>query len=134
MSTRCLTIFMDDETEIAVMYRHCDGYPAGHGHELAEFLMGKIIVNGIGTEDNSTIFNGMGCLAASVVAHFKDGPGNIYLYPAGTRDVWEDYTYIVSRQNDGAIPIIEVKDEGFKGPASAYQDWLEQFEKENEEA
>jgi hypothetical protein len=94
MSTRCLTVFFEEDgkKEIAVMYRHCGGYPEGHGTELKEFLAGKKITNGIGAD---TEFNGMGCLAAAVVQFFKDGPGGIYLMPAGTRGVGEEYIYEV---------------------------------------
>jgi hypothetical protein len=50
-----------------------DGYPDGHGQELADFLDGFKIVNGISTEDRDfpKVANGMGCLAAQVIAHFK---------------------------------------------------------------
>ena len=122
MGTRCLTVFMDGEKEIAVMYRQLDGYLDGHGKELADFLKNKTIVNGMGAEPANTIFNGMACLAAAVVAHFKTEPGGFYLHPVGTRDRGEDYTYIVSGEI-GEEPIIAVED--FQGNASDYQAWLE---------
>jgi hypothetical protein len=83
--------------KIATMYRQFDGYPTGHGTELAEFLASGKLVNGIGlSEDNLKLFNGIGCLAAQIVSHFKgDCPGNIYLYKPGTTNVWEDYAYDV---------------------------------------
>jgi hypothetical protein len=125
MGTRCLTVFKEqDGSEIAVMYRQFDGYPDGHGRELADFLKGKKIVNGLSC-DTSMVFNGMGCLSASVVAHFKDRPGDIYLHAAGTRDVWEEYVYIVSGET-GAEPKISVV--SFDGPASQYGSWLEQLQ------
>lgn len=97
MGTRCLTVFKDAEKEIAVLYRQFDGYPEGHGKELTDFLKDKRIVNGIGGNANSTnAFNGMACLAASVVAHFKEDIGGFYLYPAGVRGIGEEYTYEVS--------------------------------------
>jgi hypothetical protein len=105
MGTRCLTAFEDENgEEFALLYRQYDGYPEGHGAELAEFLEGKRLVNGM-SGDESKIFNGMGCLAASVVAHFKDGPGSFYLYPPGTRDCWEEFVYRVFPGKDGAIRI-----------------------------
>ncbi len=102
MGTRCLTVFKEEDgTEIAVLYRQHDGYPDGHGKDLADFLDGKVIVNGIsGDNTKDTAFNGMPCLAASVVAHFKDDIGSFYLYPAGTRDMGEDYIYTIT-QSDG---------------------------------
>jgi len=118
MGTRCLTVLHDsDDSEIAVLYRQCDGYPDGHGKELANFLKGKIIVNGI-SGNKTKIFNGMGCVAASVIAHFKNGVGSFYLYPAGTRDQWEDYIYHV-RGEVGKEPEIEIEGE-FVGPASDF--------------
>ena len=94
--------------EIVVLYRQMDGYPDGHGAELAAFLEGKVIVNGIGSDTPEGAFNGMGCLAAQVVAHFKDGIGGFYLHPAGSRDIGEEYIYTVSEQ-DGK-PHIETQE------------------------
>ena len=33
------------------MYRQFDGYPSGHGVELAQFLAGMVIVNGFQSDD-----------------------------------------------------------------------------------
>ena len=107
MGTRNLTVMVNgnknaetETQEIAVLYRQMDGYPSGHGAELADFLKPYEIVNGFGFtkegEEPPKVFNGPDCMAASIVAHFKDGVGNFYLYPAGTRDCWENYIYIVT--------------------------------------
>lgn len=102
MGTRSLTVPMtEDGNEIVVMYRQMDGYPSGIGQELADFLSPITLVNGIGGETRP-IANGMDCLAAQIVAHFKEGPGSIYLYPAGTNDVGEEYIYTVYPK-DGKI-------------------------------
>ena len=78
------------------MYRHYDGYPKGHGIELAEFLRDFRVVNGLGSKGEGKIANGYGCLAAQIVAHFKTIPGNIYLYECNDdQDSWQDYTYTV---------------------------------------
>lgn len=97
MSTRSLTIFENRYgEEIVVMYRQMDGYPDGHGLDLCEFLNDFKIVNGISGEDyNKKTANGMECLAAQVIAHFKDGVGGFYLHPAGTRNADEAYRYYV---------------------------------------
>lgn len=111
MGTRSLTIIQDEDgREIMVMYRQFDGYPSGHGADLAKFLDGREIVNGI-RDSSARVSNGFGCLAAQMVAEFKDGPGNIYIYPAGTRDCWEDYRYFVSGEI-GAIPNMAVCEGG----------------------
>ena len=107
MGTRSLTVFKDGEHEIAVMYRQMDGYPSGHGADLAEFLSGMRVVNGLSAfGDNSKTANGMDCLAAQVVAYFKTGPGGIYLMSAGTRECGEEYIYWVSDNEDGSIQLV----------------------------
>jgi len=98
MGTRSLTYVYDDNSKpIIKLYRQFDGYPSGHGIELAEFL-GNIreITNGIraGDRDRRTA-NGMGCLAAQMVAHFKTDVGGFYLYPVEGNDHWQDYEYHV---------------------------------------
>lgn len=103
MGTRSLTIFEDSyktkggrtkREEVAVLYRQMDGYPTGHGEELSKFLAPIKIVNGLGVR-KEVVANGMGCLAAQAVAHFKTEPGDFYLHPSGTRDVDEQYIYTV---------------------------------------
>ncbi len=134
MGTRSLTIFQEKE-EIAVLYRQFDGYPEGHGRELATFLTGYKITNGM--IDRPKTANGMDCLAAQIIAHFKTGPGEFYLMPAGTRRAGEEYRYTVY----GVTPMephiraeavsgyYEVmRDETvvllFDGPATAMLAWL----------
>jgi len=97
MGTRSLTVMLDEEdNEIVVMYRQFDGYPTGYGQELASYLAGFIIVNGMRlNEKRDKIANGAACLAAQIVAHFKQDVGGIYLHPAGTRDCGEEYLYEV---------------------------------------
>ena len=103
MGTRSLTVFVDGGNELVVMYRQYDGYPSGHGVELAEFLAGMVLVNGYQAEDPRRIANGINCLAAQVIAHFKaQSPvGGFYLYPAGTRDCGEEFVYEVTGQEGG---------------------------------
>ena len=93
MGTRSLTFVYDEDGEAIInMYRQYDGYPEGHGCDIAEFLAGKRIVNGL-SGDTSMVFNGMGCLAASLVANFKDAAGGFYLYPTSAKDCGQDYEY-----------------------------------------
>ena len=102
MGTRCLTFVYDDSSTddgsaeaIMCIYRQFDGYPSGHGHELAQFLNSKTLVNGYG-EQNSMEANGMSCLAAQLVVQLKHGVGGIYIYaPMVGRDHWQDYEYHV---------------------------------------
>lgn len=103
MSTRSITVFMDEaKKEILVMYRHSDGYPTGHGKDLAEFLKDITLVNGIMWGDTRKVANGMNCLAAQVVGHFKDSPGQFYLHKAKTRNLDEEFVYTIynNKKND----------------------------------
>jgi len=102
MGTRCLTVFVDGETEIAVLYRQMDGYPMGHGKELATFLSEAMVSNGIRLGDVGTVFNGISDCAVRTISYLKNengGPGEagmFYLYPAKTRDVGEEYIYYIT--------------------------------------
>ena len=99
MGTRSLTYVYggDRETKpLMCLYRQYDGYPAGHGQELIDFLKPIKLVNGLGPDNKQKVANGMGCLAAQLVAHFKDGPGQFYLYePELGQDACQDYEYHV---------------------------------------
>jgi hypothetical protein len=94
MGTRSLTFVYDGDKQIINMYRQFDGYPSGHGAELAEFLRGGKLVNGLGADDKN-VFNGMGCLAASMISHFKKTPGGFYIHAVTDTDCWQDYEYHV---------------------------------------
>jgi hypothetical protein len=100
MGTRSLThIHEDDGSVLLTFYKQHDGYPSGWGKELAEFLAPISIVNGL-SGDGKPVANGMGCLAAQILAHFKDGPGQFYVYPANASDCGEDYTYHIELPDD----------------------------------
>jgi hypothetical protein len=88
-------------TKIICMYRQFDGYPSGHGQELADFLKSRKLVNGMGGEARTSIFNGPNCLAAVLVSDFKGKEaGGIYLHPVGTKDAGQDFTYYVDVDMD----------------------------------
>lgn len=99
MGTRSLTYVYENANGVdepfMCMYRQFDGYPEGHGCELAEFLNSGTMVNGY-SDSTAKEFNGMGCLAAQLVAHFKKGVGGFYLYaPVLGSDHWQEYEYHV---------------------------------------
>ena len=121
MGTRSLTYVYDsykDETgklvhrPIINLYRQYDGYPTGHGNDLAIFLRQFTIVNGLGANENKMVANGMGCLAAQLVAHFKEGAGQFYLYPTDCYDCGQDYEYHIYKNKEGEL-CVRVKDRGF---------------------
>jgi hypothetical protein len=119
MATRASIKFSDkDGNFIANVYHHYDGYPEYLGAKLEE-LTGAPIVNGLTMNPDGTrpelgeVFNGMGCLVASVVAKLKEQPGMVYLY---TEDDFgqcgEDYLYevIENSESNGAKVFIKNMD------------------------
>jgi len=97
MGTRSLTYVYVEDTPIMCMYRQFDGYPSGHGVELAEFLTQIEMGNGISGEPELFSFaNGMGCLAAQMIVNFKKSPGGFYIYPVELDQAcWQEYEYHV---------------------------------------
>ena len=99
--TRVIETYKDNKTQKQVkkqlinMYRQYDGYPSGMGADLVEFLDGSKVVNGLSSDDmrSTRVFNGGGCLAAQLVAHFKQGAGNIYIEPTSAKDCGQEYEY-----------------------------------------
>jgi hypothetical protein len=94
MGTRSLTYVYDGESPVVCMYRQFDGYPEGHGREVASFLEEMTVVNGLAMDETRRVANGMGCLAAQLVASFKGQAGGFYLHsPILGREDWQDYEY-----------------------------------------
>jgi len=95
MGTRSLTYFYetDGKTPFVAFYRQFDGYPTGHGKDIASFMNSKTMVNGY--NDAATQFNGMGCMAAQIVGRLKgDSAGGIYLCsPELNQDKWQEFEY-----------------------------------------
>jgi hypothetical protein len=95
MGTRCITRVKDEHgRELLALYRQYDGYPDAHGKELIDFLSKMRMVNGLTMSHLENTANGMGCLAAQIVAYFKNEPGGFYIEPPGCPE--EDYDYEVS--------------------------------------
>ena len=105
MGTRSLTFVYDEQygrrkpKAIINMYRQYDGYPTGHGAELAEFLAPFTMVSGISTREKRKVANGMGCLAAQLVSNFKVDAGGFYLYPVTALDCGQDYEYHIYQKD-----------------------------------
>jgi len=106
MATRALINFVEREDGVSFsehpgvdkihtqIYKHYDGYPQGLGVELANFLDGYDVVNGLSTGYQGPVANGMGCLAAQLVSYIKNEAGNVYLQKPQEID-WEDYEYFI---------------------------------------
>ena len=82
------------EKKIVSIYNQYDGYPEGLGVTIASYLDNKTIVNGLGG-DRDTVFNGLGCLAASLIAELKEEAGNVYIDNPDFPHGWLDYEYVV---------------------------------------
>lgn len=94
MGTRSLTFVYTGNKPVVCMYAQWDGYPSGHGAQLAEFInQFEAITNGIRLGETRKTANGMDCLAAQMVAHFKQGVGNYYLYSTDCGDCGQECEY-----------------------------------------
>jgi hypothetical protein len=119
--------------EICLVYRQFDGYPTGHPMETAEWLASGRVVNGISSNETKLVFNGAGCLAAQLVAKYKDGPGGTYIQSLKSRgNSWEDYLYDIIVKEDDSIEYVcyengSRKKELFRGSPA---DFVLQYEKE----
>ena len=103
MGTRSLTFIYEEKNTLnplLTIYRQYDGYPTGHGRELANILCENVI--------NA---NGMGCLAATIVARLKESPYNIYIVPSHTEEAGQDFEYHVYPDK---VTIIDFKYDGRK--------------------
>lgn len=102
MGTRSIITFIErvnaGDSIVAQVYQQYDGYLEGVGKSLAEWLMPKIMVNGIPDYEHDYA-NGIGDLAAQFVHDFKDRIGYLYLYsPDWGAEEWCDYNYKVIYQ------------------------------------
>lgn len=125
MGTRCLTFVHYGEDILINMYRQFDGYPSGHGRELADFLNGLEIVDGF-DEVREKIANGMGCLAAQLIAHFKQSVGGFYIEPVNNTDCGQDYEYHVY---NGRVRVLDWnRNEMFNGTYQEFKGFCESDE------
>ena len=88
----------------------------------------------LGSKENRRISNGIGCLAAQIIAHFKTEPGYFYLHSAGSRDMCEEfiYTLYIYNKDKLAIKVEDTYDKGhvlFDGDLKQYEKWLNSKDK-----
>ena len=102
MGTRAITNVIDNAGNVFVsMYRQYDGYPeGGHGEDLARWLKGAVIGNGIrlGRDESINFFNGIGDLACRLITFFKEDssePGSFYMLPLAESGESEEFVYTV---------------------------------------
>ena len=97
MGTRSLTVIREDGKDLLIMYRQYDGYPSGMGEELKTEFGETQMVNGI-SDHTAKIANGLGCLGAQIVAHFKTKPGNVYLHSEVGDGLGAEFIYYLSEK------------------------------------
>ena len=118
MGTACITTIREGGVDLARIYRQSDGYPTGHGKELKEILGSMKIVNGFQSEmEMGEYANGLGCMAAQLVARLKKRIGGIYLEPSD-----EYWSYLLEADIGGQI-ILTVYADGkpvFGGPIGEF--------------
>lgn len=128
MGTRALTHIKNDdgETTLVTIYSQYDGYPSGLGEKLAEICAARKLVNGF--NDRRTQTNGMGCLAALIIAGLKGSDcGGFYVQERDAKDCGEEYTYevypqdmkIMIRCKDGDETVINCEAKDFSAAAKA---------------
>ena len=136
MSTRSITTFFDTDgngkpERLCTIYRHFDGYPAGNGAELFEFLTTKTVVNGTGAEHTADKYaNGAGCLAAQFIQHIKAKYplGNVYMARPRVQLQNEDYGYEVFVLANGCVrvEVRGISGKIFKGSVAAFGHFCKQ--------
>jgi hypothetical protein len=136
MGTRSLTSIRENGKVLVNIYRQFDGYPEGHGMELARILASRSMTNGIpGDADHTKLFNGPGCMAAQIIRQLKsEDAGDIYVAAHDDDGGFCDYTYAVdvtSTNGDWSLtysePRLSVKgygDDLFEGSAQEFIDWV----------
>lgn len=135
MGTRSITRIISDGKPLLTFYRQFDGYPSGHGRELAEFMAGITIVNGYNPSMRAgTHANGAGCFAGQLVVRLKPDIGGIYIREHEAEN--EEYTYTINFQSQGAgfdcVDVITTvkcegydKDDSYDGDVAGFVEFCE---------
>jgi len=103
MSTRSLTIVRNPEgNTLLTLYKQSDGYPRHYGYYLAKLLAQVRMTHGLIQDRNlGHSANGLGCLAAQIVAKLKDAAGEVYLVPEWDEtNMYTRFVYIITTQED----------------------------------
>ena len=102
MATRASVIFKTKGKPMFAMYKHWDGYPNGLGARLKEIVSTGPIVNGLGSDRTlGSVFNGAGCMFATVIAKMKQEPGDVYICDIeSVGKQGEDYVYEMNERGE----------------------------------
>lgn len=105
MSTRCITIFKDDDQIVATIYRHSDGYPDGMGADIKSFII---------REKQADYDDLITLMAANFVACMNNNHANtVELYPAIN---YETYNDIIEYMEDTDWEYVYIVEGGYKKP------------------
>lgn len=131
MGTHAQTRIFEDNECIVCMLRQSDGYPESHGRELFDFLTSKRLINGIANYNSNTEANGIGCLAAQMVVHFKKGIGRIYLQANQGREYEYNYDIYNSDMSEHLSLVVTRQDIVlFEGSLNDFDIWLDNLGKD----
>ena len=125
MGTRSTIAIYEGATHLVTIYQQYDGYPDGVGKSLAEFIQSGKFVNGLGVK-KSLVFNGMGCFAAALIKHLKDGPGGTYIVPKGQKEEY-NYKVVGDTFDERKLTVACQGHESFKaGSVAAFMKWCKE--------
>ena len=102
MATRASIIMKEEGKPMLAIYKHWDGYPSGLGEQLKTIINNGKLVNGLSTKDKiGEVFNGVGCMFASIIAILKTQPGDVYVTSIDSvGQSGEEYIYEIDVVND----------------------------------
>lgn len=139
MSTRSITHIhemdsLGSDKIVCSFFRHSDGYPSGHGSDLANWLCSKNLVNGIGSGfKKGWDFNRAGTMAVVLMYELQQET-SIEVIRTGGSDFGEDYVYHVNfKDGEFLITCQGLVGEGFTATATKFNgEELEELMNEDE--
>jgi hypothetical protein len=136
MGTRSTTLFTETcerkSKNLLAIYRQMDGYPEGHGKDLANILNSFTFVNGLPFGDPRKLANGPGCAVAQILSELKDGPGGIYVIPCDKKLYDNDYHYHINFKVEDTMQRkveVNVKVYSYRGTKPIFRGTLSAFTK-----
>ena len=143
MGTRSLTsvydtTWSDEPRHKMTFYRHWDGYPEAHGADIAKFLDGVILGNGIPHPKPKKFANGTGRLATQLLCFINSEGHDPDLVSEGAI-MGQQYHYVITgHANNGTIDVKiydgpmtafgcggeDCTNVIFEGSADEYQTWI----------
>lgn len=123
MATRALINIFDNDQCVLSIYKQYDGYKGKHGvgETLTKYIKDTLVyTNGmplsIGNLNDHTgkdlnVHNGVNCLAAGILAHLKDGPGDVYIHNTSDNNFGANFVYSLrpSKDLDNGVTTIDLE-------------------------